>query len=182
MNPRIPHHKIPCALIISESKVSITVLCLLCSPCYTAVRTKNCLKRMSVIKVATIKNTMVTCTSETEVSIALLCQLCSTRYTAVQIKNCMESTSVIKVATMKSTDDLSLCKGSLHVQPPNLCLSLSAKMNGTQRRTLVSPWRTHCTCYSRPKGTSRAEATSNTEKIKPVALAVIELHWSEGIS
>jgi len=31
------------------------------------------------------------------------------------------------------------------------------------------------------KGTSRAEAMSNGEKIKPVALAVIELHWSEGI-
>ena len=33
-----------------------------------------------------------------------------------------------------------------------------------------------------PKGTSRAEATSNSEKIKPVALAVIELCLSEGIS
>jgi len=33
-----------------------------------------------------------------------------------------------------------------------------------------------------PKGTARAEATSNSEKIKPVALAVIELCWSEGIS
>jgi len=32
-----------------------------------------------------------------------------------------------------------------------------------------------------PKGTSRAEATLNSEKIKPVALAVIELRWSEGI-
>jgi len=29
-----------------------------------------------------------------------------------------------------------------------------------------------------PKGTSRAEATSNSEKIKLGALAVIELHWS----
>ena len=33
-----------------------------------------------------------------------------------------------------------------------------------------------------PKSTSRAEATSNSEKIKPVALAVIELCLSEGIS
>ena len=33
-----------------------------------------------------------------------------------------------------------------------------------------------------PKGTCRAEATSNSERIKPVALAVIELHLSEGIS
>jgi len=27
MNPRIPHHKVPRASIISESEVSITVLC-----------------------------------------------------------------------------------------------------------------------------------------------------------
>ena len=33
-----------------------------------------------------------------------------------------------------------------------------------------------------PKGTSRAEATSNSEKIKPVALAIIELCLTEGIS
>ena len=33
-----------------------------------------------------------------------------------------------------------------------------------------------------PKDTSRAEVTSNSEKIKPVALAFIELHLSEGIS
>ena len=33
-----------------------------------------------------------------------------------------------------------------------------------------------------PKGTCQAEATLNSEKIKPVALAVIELQLSEGIS
>ena len=33
-----------------------------------------------------------------------------------------------------------------------------------------------------PKGTCRAEAMLNSEKIKPVALAVIELCLSEGIS
>ena len=33
-----------------------------------------------------------------------------------------------------------------------------------------------------PKGISQAEAMSNSEKIKPVALAVIKLHLSEGIS
>ena len=59
MNPHIPHHKVPLTSIISESEVSITVLCLLCSPCYTAVQIKNCLKSTSVIKVATTKNTMV---------------------------------------------------------------------------------------------------------------------------
>jgi len=122
MNPHIPHHNILRASIISDSEVSVTLLCLLCSPRYTAVRIKNCLKSMNVIKVATIKNTMVLCTqlsSETEVSIALPCQLYSTCYTTVQIKNYLKSTSVIKVATMKSTDGFSLCKGSHHVQPLN---------------------------------------------------------------
>ena len=32
-----------------------------------------------------------------------------------------------------------------------------------------------------PKSTSQAEATSNSEKIKPVALVVVELYLSEGI-
>jgi len=38
---------------------------------------------------------------------------------------------------------------------------------------------THC---GMPKGTSWAEVMSNSEKIKLVALAIIELRWSEGIS
>jgi len=33
-----------------------------------------------------------------------------------------------------------------------------------------------------PKGTSQAEVTLNSEKIKPVALAVGELRLTEGIS
>ena len=37
-------------------------------------------------------------------------------------------------------------------------------------------------CCGMPKGTYRAEATLNSETIKPVALAVIELRLSEGIS
>jgi len=32
------------------------------------------------------------------------------------------------------------------------------------------------------KGTSWAEATSNSEQIKPTALAIAKLHKSEGIS
>ena len=38
----------------------------------------------------------------------------------------------------------------------------------------------HCMYCGMPKGTCRAEAMSNSEKIKPVALAVIELRLSEG--
>jgi len=55
MNPCIPVVRVACASIINEREVSITVLCLQCSPCYTAVRIKNCSKSMSIITVATTK-------------------------------------------------------------------------------------------------------------------------------
>ena len=48
---------VPHTSIISESEVSIAVLCLLCSPRYTAVRIKYCSKSTSVIKVTTMKDT-----------------------------------------------------------------------------------------------------------------------------
>ena len=116
---------------------------------------------------------------KSEVSITLLCQLFSTHYTAIWIKTQLKSTSVIKVAiggfplrTQKKPSRTTT----------KLTLLLSAKMNGTQRRTLLSPWRMHCTYCSMPKGTSQAEAMSNSEKIKLIVLAVIELCLSEGIS
>ena len=39
----------------------------------------------------------------------------------------------------------------------------------------------HCMYCGMPKGTCQAKATLNSVKIKPVALAVIELCLSEGI-
>jgi len=46
---------------------------------------------------------------------------------------------------------------------------------------MVSPWRMHCMYSGMAKVTSLAEVTSNSEKIKLVALAIVELHESEGI-
>ena len=43
-------------------------------------------------------------------------------------------------------------------------------------------WWMHCTYCGVPKGTCPAEAMSNSEKIKPIALAIIKVHLSEGIS
>jgi len=43
--------------LLSETEVSITLLCQLFSTRYTAVRINNCLKSTSAIKVETIKNT-----------------------------------------------------------------------------------------------------------------------------
>jgi len=65
--------------------------------------------------------------------------------------------------------------------PQNRHLLWWAKMNGTQRRVLLSPWRIYYMHYGVPKGTSRDKATSNSKKIKPIALAVIKLRLSEGI-
>jgi len=67
INPLILHHKVgandsACLNYIWEWNILfITVLCLPCSPRYTAIRIKNCLKSTPVIKVATMKNTMVPC-------------------------------------------------------------------------------------------------------------------------
>jgi len=59
MSPCIPHHKVannvPRVSIISESAVSITVLCLPCSSRYTAVRINNCSKSTSFITVAAMQ-------------------------------------------------------------------------------------------------------------------------------
>jgi len=40
----------------------------------------------------------------------------------------------------------------------------------------------HCTYCGMLKGTSSTEVTSNSEKIKLLALTIVELCWSEGIS
>jgi len=100
---------VPRASIISESEVSITVLCLQCSSHYAAVWIKNYSKSTSVNKGSHYEKyngaVRPSLSSETKVSISLPCQLCSTRYIAIQINNCLKSTSVIKVATMKNTDD-----------------------------------------------------------------------------
>jgi len=125
MNPRIPNHKVVivvCASIISESEVSITILCLLCSPCYTAVRIKNCSKSTSVITVATMKNTMVLHAPVIVWNWSIHCPTLSVVFDSLHSstnQELFESISVIKVTTMKSTDDFSLHKGSQHAQPPN---------------------------------------------------------------
>ena len=165
-------------LIISESEVSITVLCLLCSPRYTAVWIKNCSKSTSAITVATMKNMMVPRTPVIIWNWSIHCHSLSAMFDSLH-SNMNQEVFEKHLGNKSSHYEkygrfLVMRKGSHHVQPPNKCFSLSSKMNGKQRRTLVSPWRMHCTCCM-PKGTSRAEATSNSERIKPAALPVIEL-------
>ena len=163
-----------------KREVSIALHCQLCSTHYTAFRIKNCSKNTFAIHIYRKKkwccaSSYINYHLKSEVPITLCCWLCSTCYIAVRIKNCSKSTSAIRVATMKYTDDFCF-EGKPSRATAKSTLSLSAKMNGTQRRTLVSPRRMYCTYCGMLKGTSLAEAMSNSEKIKPVALAIIELH------
>jgi len=87
----------------------------------------------------------------------LCCQQCSTHYAAVRINNCLKWTFAIKVATMKIMDDFRYEWKPLCAYHKNQHFSWRAKMNGTQRRTLVSPWRMHCIYSSMTKGTSWGE-------------------------
>jgi len=66
-------------------------------------------------------------------------------------------------------------KGSHHLPTPNLYFSLSAKINGDIGKSK----RMHCIYSSKAKGTYWAEFSSNS---KPIALAIVELCLSEGIS
>ena len=108
---------------------------------------------------------------KSEVSITLRCRLCSTRYTAVRIKNCLKSTSAIKIATMKNMDDFRYegKPSRATAKSPPFAVTVSA----TQRRTPASPRRMHlrtAVCRKAPVGPKRRPA--NSEKIKPIALAV----------
>ena len=104
--------------------------------------------------------------------------VCSAHYTALQVKNSCKIVSASSPFTTENMDDSHLqtyCREAMHRISMNRHLGLSAKRNGTQRRTKVSSLCIHCTHCGMPKGTSRDEVTSNREKIKPIVLAIIEL-------
>jgi len=127
--------------------------------------------------------------------------LSSTRYSAVRIigiNNCLKRSFVIKVATMedfrniwkppRGTCNRHFCGEQRFfifiylffllfysaMQHMRTCTrnKITQYYYGTQRRAVISPWRMHCMYSGVTKGTSRAEATLNSEKIKPVALAI----------
>jgi len=74
---------------------------------------------------------------------------------------------------MKETDDFSLHQKAITCNHQLLQFTVSKDEWNTKEDTGK-----YC---SMPKGTSWAEATLNSEKIKPIALAIIELRLSEGI-
>ena len=113
--------------------------------------------------------------------IMLCCLLCLTHYTTLQIKNCSKSTSEIKIATTKHTDNF-------HYEGKPSCATTKSTLftvskdewdikedTGKSMKNALYIWR-----YA--KRHQWAKATSNSEKIKPVALAVIKISLSECIS
>ena len=97
--------------------------------------------------------------------------ICSAHFISLQTKNNRSASAV----TMENTDNSR--REAIMLTAANHHLEILAKRNGTQRRT--NPWCMHCTYCSMPKNMSLDEATSNSERIKPVALAIIKLHLSE---
>ena len=96
----------------------------------------------------TPRNTMIRVPStinyclESAAAIALRFQLCSTRYTALQAKNSVRIVYAISPVTTVNTDNSHLqtySREATHRTSANRHLGLSAKRNGTQRRTKVSP-------------------------------------------
>ena len=115
---------------------------------------------------------------KSEVSIMLCCQLCSTHYTALRIKNCSKSTSAIKVTkSMKNTDDFHYEGKPSHATAKLTSFAASKDKLDTKEDTGKSVKNAlHVLLYTkRHVDTCLAEATSNSENIKTVALAVIAL-------
>ena len=131
-----------------KSTVAITLRLQLCSAHYTALQTKNSKRSPS----ATIQSPQKYDDSRApnyqllprkcSGYIMLRFQLCSARYTALQTKNSVRIISVISPVTTENTDDShsqTYCREAMHRATANRHLWLSAKRNGTQRRTKVSP-------------------------------------------
>jgi len=99
----------------------------------------------------------------------------------VWINNFLKRTSAIKVVSHNENyRQFQLGIEAIACVPQNQHLLWWAKINGTQRRTPVCPLRVDIMNSSATKGTSRDEVMSNSEKINPITLAVIESRLSEG--
>ena len=120
---------------------------------------------------------------KSEVSITLHCRLCS-RYTAVRIKNCSKSTSVIKIATMKNTDNFCY-EGKPSCATAKLTLFAVSKDEWDTKEDIGKSMKNEecivhtAVCQMAPLGPKQRRTV---KKIKSVALVVVKLCLSEGIS
>ena len=93
----------------------------------------------------------------------------------VQAKNSIRNAPTSSALIQVSHRSHNTCTANCHV-------CSKGKRNRAQREALVEPWFKHLNCCGWWKGISTDEATFNSEEIKPVAIAIIKLHVSEGIS
>jgi len=93
---------------------------------------------------------------------------------AVQINNCLKRTSEIKVATMEITDDF----GSHYMPTTKLTLFVESKDEWDTKEGTVKSMKNALHVQQCRK---RHLLGWSSEKIKPVALAIVELSESEGI-
>ena len=96
----------------------------------------------------------------------------------VQIKNCSKSIFEIKVSSMKNTDNF-----HYEGKPSRAIAKLTPfAVSKDEWDTKEDTGKSTIKCTVRAAICQKARVTSNSEKIKPVALAVIELCLFEGIS
>ena len=93
----------------------------------------------------------------------------------------MKSTSAIKIAIRKNKDNF-LYKGKPSRATAKLILFAVSKDKWDTKEDTGKYMKNALYVLRYAKSTSLAEVTSDSEKIKPVALAVVELPLSEGIS
>jgi len=113
------------------------VLCLLCSPHYTAVWIKNCSKSTFVIKVATMKIQwchMPQLSSETEVPISLLSAMFNSLHSSMNLE-LFEKYLCNQDSYFEIYGQFLLRKGSHHVQPPNQHFTVSKDEWNTKEDT-----------------------------------------------
>jgi len=111
----------------------------------------------------------------------LRCQLYSTHYAAVRINNCSKRTSANQSSHYENYGRFPSWMEAIMCLPQNWHFSWRAKMNETQRRVLVSPWRMYCMYSGMAKAPLWLKQHWTVKKIKPVALAIVELCESEAI-
>ena len=168
MNPRIqvvtvPHTPVITIIIWKWSihYASLTA----CSTHYTAVQIENNVATMTIRMVP-----HTTFNGATPIDYCLKIEVKPAIHSSMN----QERFSVSKYPLWK----IRMIKDSIMQRKPscaNRHFSLSAKMNGTLRRTLVSPWRMHWTYWGMSKGTPWAEATSSSKKNQAIVLVIIKL-------
>ena len=162
MNPCIPHQKKEWCqnkcfhlngtcpknqMLPSKSQWPLCFAFSYVQPVTKCYRQKKTVEEVPLQQASHHENTMI-CAPQYQLlprnaaTITLRFQLFSARYTALQMKNSVTVVFAIDLVTIEKMDDSRLqmyCREAMHCTTANRHLELSAKRNGTQRRTKVSP-------------------------------------------